>query len=543
MATTEHRIHITADSAQRAAEQIQHVQGAISNFKREVIGLGAAYLGVNGLVNVMKASVAGALEADKVQRQLAFAYKGNTDRLNDFAAQIQKTTIYEDDLVVKQMALLASLKFTRPEMERLIKAATNLSAVTGEDLDSSVQTLIKSTTGVVRELKKYVDGVDKLTPSQLAAGGAITLTQRALEGQAEALANTDFGKLQQAANTWGNLGDKLGELVLPALIGVTNAALQAVDDVKQAGNFWNEFWGFSESSTGADAAAKRLADIRKARKQDAEDAAKTSSHGITGRTPEQIAAEKKLLDDLFESMSKIEDLKQFARDDERAARNATAAVDEIAVANMQIRQDAVAAGMQAERDAYLERARLAREASEQEIEYGAEALYLLQERTRAGKAQVSSTIGGFAQLNSAMKGNAQVTKRLLQAQAIMDTYAGADRALGAYPPPWSFIAAAGVIAAGMANVAQIQAQGFADGGIVRGPGGPRDDRVSARLSPGEGVLTADTVRRLGGAGAIDAMNRGGGGIVVNFQGAVTDRAFVRDTVVPEVVKAVRRALA
>lgn len=56
--------------------------------------------------------------------------------------------------------------------------------------------------------------------------------------------------------------------------------------------------------------------------------------------------------------------------------------------------------------------------------------------------------------------------------------------------------------------------GFADGGvagffqgIVTGPGGPRDDRVLARLSNGEGVLTAETTRAIGGRDAIERLNQ------------------------------------
>lgn len=41
------------------------------------------------------------------------------------------------------------------------------------------------------------------------------------------------------------------------------------------------------------------------------------------------------------------------------------------------------------------------------------------------------------------------------------------------------------------------AQAFASGGYVRGPGGPRSDRVNAKLSAGEYVLPAHVVRRIG----------------------------------------------
>ncbi len=52
---------------------------------------------------------------------------------------------------------------------------------------------------------------------------------------------------------------------------------------------------------------------------------------------------------------------------------------------------------------------------------------------------------------------------------------------------------------GVAAIAAILASvgAFADGGLVTGPGGPREDRVLARLSPGEYVVPADAVQAIG----------------------------------------------
>lgn len=49
------------------------------------------------------------------------------------------------------------------------------------------------------------------------------------------------------------------------------------------------------------------------------------------------------------------------------------------------------------------------------------------------------------------------------AQAVVDTYSGINRALGEYPPPYNFVMAAAVAAAGFANVAAIQSQQYGGG--------------------------------------------------------------------------------
>src|SRR5262249_10593832 len=52
-----------------------------------------------------------------------------------------------------------------------------------------------------------------------------------------------------------------------------------------------------------------------------------------------------------------------------------------------------------------------------------------------------------------------------------------------------------------------QVPGHADGGLIQGPGGPKDDRVPAMLSHGEYVVSAGAVKKLG-VPYLDAVNRG-----------------------------------
>lgn len=81
-----------------------------------------------------------------------------------------------------------------------------------------------------------------------------------------------------------------------------------------------------------------------------------------------------------------------------------------------------------------------------------------------------------------------------------------------------------IVAAGAAEAFFVASQqpNFADGGLVVGPGGPKDDMINANLSNGEVVINANSSKKY--AQVLDAINRAGGGKPIPFRngGVVTN---------------------
>jgi hypothetical protein len=86
-----------------------------------------------------------------------------------------------------------------------------------------------------------------------------------------------------------------------------------------------------------------------------------------------------------------------------------------------------------------------------EKEQAAISLAALQNKSQA----ITTALTGASSL---FKEDSKMKSAIAIAQAIMDTYVGANTALAAYPPPFNFIAMAGVIATGIANVVKIKQQ-------------------------------------------------------------------------------------
>jgi len=85
------------------------------------------------------------------------------------------------------------------------------------------------------------------------------------------------------------------------------------------------------------------------------------------------------------------------------------------------------------------------------------------------EAQIGILSGFMGSLTSAFGEASAVGKTAAIAQATMDTYAAANKALATYPPPFSFIAMGTAIVSGLANVAKISSVPMmAEGGISNG---------------------------------------------------------------------------
>jgi len=87
------------------------------------------------------------------------------------------------------------------------------------------------------------------------------------------------------------------------------------------------------------------------------------------------------------------------------------------------------------------------------------------------KATVDDQIEAYGNLASALIGLAGENKELAIASAVIDTFVGANKAMSSAPPPLNFIAAAAVIATGLANVNTIMQTDVGGGGGGGGGGG------------------------------------------------------------------------
>lgn len=168
---------------------------------------------------------------------------------------------------------------------------------------------------------------------------------------------------------------------------------------------------------------------------------------------------------------------------------------------------------------------------------------------RMGDAIVS-VLGSIAQKH---REYIALYKGAMVAESLISTYISAQKAyqavissptgwlMGPAAVPLAEAARTTAIISGLANTAMIAAQSFQSGGVLLG--GPRAYGSNERWykgKPGEGVLTEEGVRNVGGGRGIDRINRGkgfgGNNVTVNVSADRFDEDFVRRKLVPTISK-------
>lgn len=183
--------------------------------------IGAAKLAWSALTGEVERSVKAAADAEKSHAQVAAALRAQgTDipsvvtAFQQYATALQKTTIYQDDAIESAEALLVTVGNVMPrDMEKALKATTELASGLGIDLNQAATLVAKAAEGNVTALKRVGVVVDETKAKQEGFGVVLDAITDKFGGQAAALAGTYEGRLTQLANTWNNVEESIGRVV------------------------------------------------------------------------------------------------------------------------------------------------------------------------------------------------------------------------------------------------------------------------------------------------------------------------------------------
>lgn len=126
--------------------------------------------------------------------------------LRNFASELQSMSNIGDEQSLQVMAQLAAMGRTEDQIQAIMKAAADMSAVTGNSIQNIAVQLNKTYSGLSGEIGEANSAIRALSKEELEAGKAIDIIAQQYNGQAAAMADNTV----QLANAWGDFKENIG---------------------------------------------------------------------------------------------------------------------------------------------------------------------------------------------------------------------------------------------------------------------------------------------------------------------------------------------
>lgn len=201
-----------------------------------------AAFSVKKVIDGLQALVDKATEAEEATFKLGQALKAtgsntgnNIRRFQELAKELERTSRYEDDLILSQVAIAKQFGVTNREAEQLIRVAVDLSAATGEDLATSVRNLGQTLDGTAGKMAQQFPILQQLTAAQLRNGAAVKLLGDLYRGSASRSVDTFKGQQTQLTKALGNVAEAFGMIITqsPKVIGYMASLTKALQDLTE----------------------------------------------------------------------------------------------------------------------------------------------------------------------------------------------------------------------------------------------------------------------------------------------------------------------
>lgn len=222
-----------------SAKTLKQTEKIVNETSKSFSGLGDSFRGLLGPIataaTIFK-SVTEALEGDRGVRNLSIALastgeftKQAAEEIQAFSQSLSNVTGIDDDVINQQLTLAKSFGVSNKQATELVRAATNLSAVTGQDLESAVRQLGGTLDGSVGKVGLLGKEFRDLTKDQLENGGAIDLINKRYSEAGQALGDSFEGSLNKLQNAFNDAFKAIGQEIIgnpeirQALDGLTKA--------------------------------------------------------------------------------------------------------------------------------------------------------------------------------------------------------------------------------------------------------------------------------------------------------------------------------
>ncbi len=166
----------------------------------------------------------------KAEAKLNTALKGNQKAFKSLTAQareLQKVTIFGDEETIAAQSMLASMGLEEEAIMRLTPLIQDMATAKGMNLSAAADLVAKSVGSSTNALSRYGIQIDGAVGSTDRLDSAVLALKGQFDGQAKAAAKAGAGPLKQLSNRFGDLMEKIGEMLIP----IMNSLVGFIDDM------------------------------------------------------------------------------------------------------------------------------------------------------------------------------------------------------------------------------------------------------------------------------------------------------------------------
>lgn len=201
---------LKVEGVKESLRQIEQGLKQIGQFSgKSVEAFGAQELAIKKLTTALEA-----------QGQATPAVIGQYQQLAD---TFQNTTQFSDDLITEMQALLVQVGNVMPQdMEKALRASTDLAAGLGVDLRTATMLVGKAFEGETGTLKRYGIVVDDAALKTDGASAVLDAITKKFGGQAQGQLDTYTGKVAFLSNKMDDFRESVGAMIASALTPLLN---------------------------------------------------------------------------------------------------------------------------------------------------------------------------------------------------------------------------------------------------------------------------------------------------------------------------------
>lgn len=205
--------------AKKAEDSLNRVAKASNGlFQLELIKTaGAAFQKLGGF---LAESVTQAIEAEKAFSDLKSALQitglqDSAESFRELADEIQRTTKFEDDAIIKNIAYLASVtNLNEQGLKQATKSSVDLAAATGKDLGTAFQIVSNAANGKTAALKKLGVEFQKGKTEAETFKNILDGINKSFGGRAAGEVNTFEGAITRTKNAFSEVRDVIGGVII-----------------------------------------------------------------------------------------------------------------------------------------------------------------------------------------------------------------------------------------------------------------------------------------------------------------------------------------